>query len=169
MPGAKIGRNCTLGQNLFIGRDVTIGNGVKIQNNVSVYQGVELEDDVFCGPSVVFTNVKNPRSTIDRRGDYRKTLVRHGATLGANCTVICGVTIGRFAFLAAGAVVTKDVPDYALVAGVPARLVGWSCQCGAKLEFNDGRADCFECGRSFLRDRDNQVEQMVKAELRGTR
>lgn len=169
MSGAKIGRRCSLGQNVFVGRNVRIGSGVKVQNNVSIYEGVELEDDVFCGPSMVFTNVKNPRSAVDRRGEYRKTLVRRGATLGANCTVICGVTLGGFSFVAAGAVVTKDVPDYGLVTGVPGRLVGWICECGEKLEFKGRRAGCLRCGRSYVRSQDNEVELMARAELGAAR
>jgi UDP-2-acetamido-3-amino-2,3-dideoxy-glucuronate N-acetyltransferase len=128
---------------------LTIGNNVKIQNNVSVYTGVTLEDDVFCGPSVVFTNVINPRSHIVRRHEYRPTLVMQGASLGANSTVVCGVTIGRYAFVAAGAVVTHDVPDYALVAGVPARQIGWICYCGIRLSPANGTARCDECHRLY--------------------
>jgi UDP-2-acetamido-3-amino-2,3-dideoxy-glucuronate N-acetyltransferase len=131
---ARIGRGCSLGQNVFVADGVVIGDNVKIQNNVSVYEGVTLEDGVFCGPSMVFTNVANPRSAFPRRDQYRKTLVRAAATLGANCTIVCGVTIGRFAFVAAGAVVTKDVPDYALVAGVPARRIGWMSEAGERLD-----------------------------------
>lgn len=123
--GAKIGNGCSFGQNVFVGNDVRIGNNVKIQNNVSVYDRVCLEDDVFCGPSMVFTNVYNPRSAIVRKSEYRPTIVRRGATLGANCTIICGVEIGEYAFVGAGAVITKDVPPYALMAGVPARQIGW--------------------------------------------
>ena len=123
--GAKIGNGCSFGQNVFVGNDVQIGNNVKIQNNVSVYDKVCLEDDVFCGPSMVFTNVYNPRSAIVRKSEYRPTIVRRGATLGANCTIICGVEIGEYAFVGAGAVITKDVPPYALMAGVPARQIGW--------------------------------------------
>ena len=123
--GAKIGNGCSFGQNVFVGNDVQIGNNVKVQNNVSVYDRVCLEDDVFCGPSMVFTNVYNPRSAIVRKSEYRPTIVRRGATLGANCTIICGVEIGEYAFVGAGAVITKDVPPYALMAGVPARQIGW--------------------------------------------
>lgn len=137
--GAKIGDRCSFGQNVFIGNEVSIGNNVKIQNNVSVYDSVTLEDDVFCGPSMVFTNVKNPRSSISRKNEYKKTHVKKGVTLGANCTVICGVTIGRHAFVAAGAVVTKNVPDYALMAGVPAKQIGWVDKAGERAESNPGQ------------------------------
>jgi UDP-2-acetamido-3-amino-2,3-dideoxy-glucuronate N-acetyltransferase len=155
MAGATIGRECVLGQNVFVGRNVRIGDGVKIQNNVSVYEGVELEDHVFCGPSMVFTNVSNPRSEIERKQEFRKTLVKRGATMGANCTVLCSVTIGRYAFVGAGAVVTKDVPDYALVLGTPARITGWVCQCGVRLPMGlDGREEeqaCPQCGKTYRR------------------
>ncbi|MDC1176197.1 acyltransferase [Candidatus Pelagibacter sp.] len=130
----KIGENCSFGQNVVIGPKVKIGNHVKIQNNVSVYEGVTLEDEVFCGPSCVFTNVYNPRSKIIRKSEYRKTLVQKGATLGANCTIICGVTIGKFSFIGGGAVINKDVPDYALMIGVPAKQVGWMSEYGEKLD-----------------------------------
>ncbi|MCB2218689.1 MAG: acetyltransferase [Desulfobulbaceae bacterium] len=134
--GAHIGENCSLGQNVFVGNRVVIGRNVKIQNNVSVYDNVTLEDDVFCGPSMVFTNVYNPRSAISRKDEYRTTLVRQGATLGANCTIICGVTIGRHAFIGAGAVINRDVPDFAFMAGVPARQVGWMSRFGEQLNFS---------------------------------
>lgn len=133
MPGARIGKGCSLGQNVFVARDVVIGDNAKIQNNVSLYEGVELEDDVFCGPSMVFTNVVNPRSHVSRKHEYRKTLVRRGATIGANATIICGHTIGEYAFVGAGAVVTGDVPAYALMLGMPARVAGWMCSCGVRL------------------------------------
>jgi UDP-2-acetamido-3-amino-2,3-dideoxy-glucuronate N-acetyltransferase len=133
MPGAVIGERCSLGQNVVVMPGTKIGNNVKIQNNVSIYEGVELEDDVFCGPSMVFTNVINPRSHVSRKHEYRRTLVRRGATIGANATVVCGVTLGEYAFAGAGAVVTKDVRPYALVVGVPARQVGWVCECGEVL------------------------------------
>jgi UDP-2-acetamido-3-amino-2,3-dideoxy-glucuronate N-acetyltransferase len=154
MPGAEIGENCTLGQNVFVGRNVRIGNNVKIQNNVSLYEGVVLEDDVFCGPSAVFTNVRTPRSAFPRNTSdhYLRTLVKKGATIGANATLVCGITVGEHAFVAAGAVVTKDVPAYALVAGVPARLMGWACECGVPLAFEGERGTCRECGRRYLWD-----------------
>ena len=132
--GAKIGKNCSLGQNVFVGNNVTIGSNVKIQNNVSVYDGVTLEDDVFCGPSMVFTNVYNPRSEIPLKEEIRPTHVKRGATLGANCTVVCGVTIGEYAFVGAGSVITKDVPPYALMVGVPARCIGWMNEQGERVE-----------------------------------
>ena len=142
---SRLGANCTVGQNVCIGPDVTIGNGCKIQNNVSVYKGVVLEDDVFCGPSMVFTNVYNPRAHVQRMREARKTLVRQGATLGANCTVVCGVTVGRYAFVGAGSVVTKDVPDHALVYGNPARCKGWVCTCGEKLSVELRCPRCASC------------------------
>ena len=131
--GARIGRDCSFGQNVYVGNDVTIGDNVKIQNNVSVYDSVTLEDDVFCGPSMVFTNVYNPRAVVNRKAEYRRTLVRHGASLGANCTIVCGTTIGRHAFVGAGAVVNRDVADFALMVGVPARQVGWMSRFGERL------------------------------------
>jgi len=148
MSGARIGERCVLGQNVFIGSDVVIGNNVKIQNNVSVYTGVELEDDVFCGPSCVFTNVSNPRSEIVRHHLYERTLVRRGATIGANATIVCGVTIGRYAFIGAGAVVVSDVPDYALMLGVPARQRGWVSRHGHRLQnpSDEGIMICPESG-----------------------
>src|SRR6266699_1896836 len=133
MSGAVIGERCSLGQNVVVMAGTRIGNNVKIQNNVSIYEGVTLEDDVFCGPSCVFTNVMNPRSHVSRKHEYRPTLVKRGATIGANATVVCGHTIGRYAFIGAAAVVTKNVPDYALVVGNPGRVTGWMCECGAKL------------------------------------
>ena len=132
--GAVIGQKCSLGQNVFVGNKVVIGNNVKVQNNVSVYDNVTLEDDVFCGPSMVFTNVYNPRSAITRKNEYRDTLVKQGATLGANCTIVCGITIGKYAFVGAGAVVNKNVPDYALMVGVPARQIGWMSEFGEQLD-----------------------------------
>jgi UDP-2-acetamido-3-amino-2,3-dideoxy-glucuronate N-acetyltransferase len=150
--GARIGRACSFGQNVFVGNDVLIGDNVKIQNNVSVYDAVTLEDDVFCGPSMVFTNVYNPRSAVSRKNDYRRTLVRRGATLGANSTIVCGITVGRHAFIGAGAVVNRDVPDYALMVGVPARQVGWMSRHGERLALpleGDAQATCPATGERY--------------------
>jgi UDP-2-acetamido-3-amino-2,3-dideoxy-glucuronate N-acetyltransferase len=154
--GARIGAHCSLGQNVFVGNRVVIGDRVKIQNNVSVYDNVTLEDDVFCGPSMVFTNVYNPRAAVERKSEYRDTLVRRGATLGANCTIVCGVTIGEYAFVGAGAVVNRDVPAYALMVGVPARQVGWMSRHGEQLDLplkGSGEAVCPHTGDRYrLRD-----------------
>ena len=149
--GSRIGERCSLGQNVFVAPQVAIGNGVKIQNNVSLYEGVILEDYVFCGPSMVFTNVRTPRSAFPRNtsADYAVTRVKHGASIGANATIVCGVTIGEWAFVAAGAVVTKDVPPYALMAGVPARRIGWVSQNGATLRFEGGTAACANTGQRY--------------------
>jgi UDP-2-acetamido-3-amino-2,3-dideoxy-glucuronate N-acetyltransferase len=149
--GARIGANCSLGQGVFVGNRVLIGSNVRIQNNVSVYDDVTLEDDVFCGPSMVFTNVINPRSHVPRKNEYRRTLVRRGATLGANATVVCGHTLGEYAFVGAGAVVTRDVPAYALMVGTPARRIGWMCYCGVRLPAGsaDSTVRCADCGRSY--------------------
>ena len=154
MAGSEIGTGCNIGQNVVIGPRVSIGNRVKIQNNVSVYEGVELEDEVFCGPSMVFTNVFTPRSGTPRNSssDYLKTLVKKGASIGANATIVCGNTIGEYAFIGAGSVVTKDVPAYAVVYGNPARVHGYACECGVKLEFSGSQASCGECGRQFVKD-----------------
>ena len=152
MPGAVIGTGCNLGQNVVIMPGTRIGNNVKIQNNVSVYEGVELEDDVFCGPSCVFTNVINPRSHVSRKSEYLRTLVRRGASIGANATIICGATIGEYAFIGAGAVVRGDVLPYALMVGVPARRAGWMCLCGVSLEIKNGSAVCTECGSKYRED-----------------
>jgi UDP-2-acetamido-3-amino-2,3-dideoxy-glucuronate N-acetyltransferase len=150
MAGAKLGIGCNLGQNVVISSGVSLGNNVKVQNNVSIYTGVELEDDVFCGPSMVFTNVINPRSHIVRRNEFQRTLIKRGATLGANSTIVCGVTIGRYAFIAAGAVVTRDVPHFALMMGVPCKRVGWICSCGIRLPDNETEAACPACHQRYV-------------------
>ena len=146
--GAKIGAGCSFGQNVFVGDDVAIGNNVKVQNNVSIYDAVTLEDDVFCGPSMVFTNVFNPRSHVSRKREYRRTIVKRGASIGANATIVCGNTIGEYAFIGAGAVVRGDVPPYALIVGVPGRRVGWMCQCGERLP-DTGGGRCAACGSTY--------------------
>jgi UDP-2-acetamido-3-amino-2,3-dideoxy-glucuronate N-acetyltransferase len=149
--GAIIGERCSLGQNVVVMNGTRIGNNAKIQNNVSIYEGVTLEDDVFCGPSMVFTNVINPRSHVSRKDEYRQTLVKRGASIGANATIVCGSTLGEFCFVGAGAVVAKDVPPYALMVGVPARRIGWVCECGVRL--HDGAAPgCEECGKQYVND-----------------
>ena len=149
MPGAVIGERCNLGQNVVVMSGARLGDNVKVQNNVSIYEGVELEDDVFCGPSCVFTNVLNPRSHVSRKHEYQKTLVRRGSTIGANATIVCGVTLGEYAFIGAGAVVTSDVPAYSLMVGVPARRVGWMCQCGERLPVSAGTRVCAACGSAY--------------------
>lgn len=153
MSGAIIGEHCNIGQNVFIASDVRIGNNVKIQNNASLYTGVVVEDDVFLGPSMVFTNVINPRSHINRKDEYKTTLVQKGASIGANATILCGITLGRYCFVGAGAVVTRDVPNHALVYGSPARFKGWMCQCGIELHFpingNFQVATCETCGQKY--------------------
>jgi UDP-2-acetamido-3-amino-2,3-dideoxy-glucuronate N-acetyltransferase len=161
LPGCSIGAKCNIGQNVVIGPRVRIGNGVKIQNNVSVYEGVELEDGVFCGPSMVFTNVDTPRSGVPRNkpSDYLKTLVKRGASIGANATIVCGNTIGEFAFVGAGSVVTKDVEPYAMVYGNPARVRGYVCECGLSLTFAGERAACGDCGRGYARHEGRVVRQ----------
>jgi len=150
LSGAEIGERVSIGQNVNVGSKAKIGSGCKIQNNVSLYDLVELEDDVFCGPSMVFTNVYNPRAFISRKHEYRPTLVKRGATLGANSTIICGITIGRYAFIGAGAVVNRDVPDFALMTGVPAQQKGWMCKCAVRLTFVVGKATCQACGESYV-------------------
>jgi UDP-2-acetamido-3-amino-2,3-dideoxy-glucuronate N-acetyltransferase len=153
--GAKIGDNCKIGQNGVVHGSVVIGNNVKLQNNVSVYDGVYLEDDVFCGPSCVFTNIFNPRAAVNRNDPkfYRKTTVRRGATIGANATIVCGVEIGRYSFIGAGAVVTRDVPDYALVVGNPAKFGGWMCECGEKMKTSVGKLVCPVCGAYYKKEK----------------
>ena len=146
--GARIGARCSFGQNVFVGRGVRVGDGVRVQNNVSIYEGVEIEDDVFLGPSCVFTNVKNPRAAVSRKGVYTSTRVRRGASVGANATIVCGVTLGEYCFIGAGAVVTRDVPPYALIVGNPGRLRGWMCSCGEALP-RSGPATCVCCGKDF--------------------
>lgn len=158
--GTQIGEHCSLGQNVNVSNNVKIGNGVKLQNNVSVYEGVELEDYVFCGPSMVFTNDLTPRSKYPKgKEGYKKTLVKYGASIGANATIVCGHTIGKWAMIASGAVVTKDVPDYALVSGVPAKQIGWVCECGLPLK---GSIKCTSCGRVYLieDDRIREIDGM---------
>ena len=159
MPHAKIGERCNIGQNVLVSSDVTIGNNVKIQNNVSLYTGVTIEDDVFLGPSMVFTNVINPRSHVNRKDEYQKTLIRKGASIGANATIICGTTLGQYCFVGAGAVVTKDVPDYALVYGTPAKLQGWMCECGEQIKFENQHATCIKCGKKYMKQNQVVVEK----------
>jgi UDP-2-acetamido-3-amino-2,3-dideoxy-glucuronate N-acetyltransferase len=159
MGGARIGARCVLGQNVYVGARAVIGDGVKIQNNVSVYDDVTLEADVFCGPSAVFTNVLEPRAFIDRRADYARTLVKRGATIGANATIVCGVTLGEYCLVGAGAVVTRDVPPHALVKGNPARRSGWVCRCAVRLPAGSGRLACPACGARY----DVEPERCVPA------
>ena len=149
MPGAQVGRDCNIGENCFIEGGVTVGDGVTVKNNVALYSGAEIEDGVFLGPSCVFTNVINPRAFVSRKNEFKKTTVRQGASIGANATLVCGVTVGRFAFIGAGAVVSRDVPAYALAYGCPARVRGWVCRCGVKLVFQNGEAVCPECGEAY--------------------
>ncbi|MBU1356580.1 MAG: N-acetyltransferase [Candidatus Edwardsbacteria bacterium] len=159
--GAKIGQNCSLGQNVYVGSRVEIGHNCKIQNNVSIYDLVTLEDNVFCGPSMVFTNDMNPRAAFPKGGKWIPTLVKTGASLGANCTIVCGYTIGKHAFVAAGSVARFDVPDYAIVAGVPARIIGWMCECGGRLDFSKAaECACGPCQRKYQKKCDNLVEKI---------
>jgi UDP-2-acetamido-3-amino-2,3-dideoxy-glucuronate N-acetyltransferase len=167
--GARIGNNCSLGQNVYVANDVVIGNNVKIQNNVSVYDAVSIEDDVFCGPSMVFTNVYNPRAAIERKGQYRKTLIRRGATLCANSTIVCGITVGEYAFVAAGTVANRNVPDFALMAGVPARQIGWMSRYGERLDLpldGDGETTCLHTGERYVL-RDGVCEMCVTTDTLG--
>jgi len=165
MSGARIGTRCVLGQNVFVASRAVIGNGCKIQNNVSLYDDVILEDDVFVAPSAVFTNVNNPRAFIERKNEYRTTLVKRGASVGANATVVCGHTIGEYAFIGAGAVVTKDVPAYALILGVPGIVAGWMCRCGVRLPEGDVPT-CSSCGQSYQKDRDAAGTETLIPEAR---
>lgn len=168
-PGARIGAGCALGQGVYVGNDVSLGNNVRVQNNVSVYDAVTLEDDVFCGPSMVFTNVYNPRAAVARKNEYRRTLVRQGATLGANCTIVCGVTIGSYAFVGAGAVVQKDVKDFALMVGVPARQIGWMSRFGERLQLplqGEGEDRCPHTGDRY-RLQGAQVTLLLSEEEQG--
>lgn len=159
--GAKIGKKCSLGQNVNISNNVIMGDGCKVQNNVSLYEGVELEDNVFCGPSCVFTNDLTPRAKYPKgRANYKKTLIKEGASIGANATVVCGHTIGRCALIGAGAVVTCNVPDYALMLGIPTRLVGYVCRCGERLAFNEENAECAACGRKYQMNTNLEVEEI---------
>jgi UDP-2-acetamido-3-amino-2,3-dideoxy-glucuronate N-acetyltransferase len=168
-PGAVIGENCSLGQNVVVMNDVVIGNNVKIQNNVSVYDAVTLEDDVFCGPSMVFTNVINPRSHVPRKNEYQRTLVRKGSSIGANATIVCGVTLGEYSFIGAGSVITDDVPSFALMVGVPGKRIGWMCQCGERLQVQraSGHArdtetreiTCKACGERYV-DKGETIERL---------
>jgi UDP-2-acetamido-3-amino-2,3-dideoxy-glucuronate N-acetyltransferase len=165
MAGSTIGQRCNIGQNVVVSPDCVIGDNVKIQNNVSLYTGVILEDDVFCGPSMVFTNVINPRSHVVRRNEYKRTLVRRGASIGANATIVCGVTLGRYSFIGAGAVVTRDVPDHALIVGNPGRLRGWMCACGVKLPLNGPAragqsAVCSSCGSAYVQEGATLVQEL---------
>ena len=159
LSGSKINENCNIGQNVVIGPDVTIGKNCKIQNNVSVYKGVTLEDGVFCGPSMVFTNIYNPRAEIRKMDQVRPTLVKKGATIGANATIVCGVTLGRYCFIGAGSLVNKNVPDFALVVGNPAKQIGWACNCGERLAEN---LECTSCGNRF----EKKQEGLVESDLR---
>ena len=163
MKDSVIGKNCSLGQNVLVASQVKIGDGCKIQNNVSLYTGVILEDFVFCGPSMVFTNVINPRSEVSRKEEYKATLVKRGASIGANATIVCGVTVGRYAFVGAGSVVTRDVPPYALIAGVPGRRIGWACRCGVTLRAGGAHRTCGQCGRRYAEQGGDALQYLGEA------
>jgi UDP-2-acetamido-3-amino-2,3-dideoxy-glucuronate N-acetyltransferase len=166
MAGAVIGERCNLGQNVVVMSGSRLGRNVKVQNNVSIYEGVVLEDDVFCGPSCVFTNVVNPRSHVPRKSEYQRTLVRRGASIGANATILCGITLGEYSFIGAGAVVRSDVPPFALMVGVPARRVGWMCRCGVRLQLREGAATCGACGTTY-REREGVLRLIDPPEASG--
>ena len=166
MREAKLGGNCVLGQNTFVGSKVIIGDNCRIQNNVSIYEGVTLEDEVFCGPSCVFTNVTNPRSLNSVNGNYAKTLVKKGATIGANSTIVCGITLGDYCFIGAGTVVTKSVPDYGLVYGSPSKLKGWVCSCGTKIIFEKNQGTCPSCGSNFISLGEDKITPVIQKEDR---
>ena len=168
MKGCAIGENCNIGQNVVVSPGVRLGKGCKVQNNVSIYTGVECEDGVFLGPSCVFTNVINPRAFIERKSEYRRTVVKEGASIGANATIVCGHNIGRYAFVGAGSVVTRDVPDYAMVYGSPARIRGYVCRCGEKLTFLGGRAVCVACGMHYIKENEQVKESEQHGSERGT-
>lgn len=163
MKDCKIGKNCNIGQNVFIGSGVKLGNNVKVQNNVSIYSGVICDDDVFLGPSMVFTNVFNPRAFIEKKDEFRVTLIKKGASIGANATVVCGNIIGSYALVGAGAVVTKNIPDYALVYGSPAKIKGWVCRCGEKLEFTDNTAECPGCHLTYTKINNNEIAPTARS------
>jgi Acetyltransferase (isoleucine patch superfamily) len=164
MANSEIGDNCNIGQNVVISSNVKLGNNVKVQNNVSIYTGVICEDDVFLGPSCVFTNVVNPRSFINRKDEFKVTLIKKGASIGANSTIVCGNTIGKYAFVGAGAVVTKDVPDYGLVVGNPAKLIGYVCECGSTLKSNDNSYICNECRKEYFEDNGKLIQRGIANE-----
>lgn len=159
--GARLGKGCSLGQNVNVSNNVIVGDGCKLQNNVSLYEGVELEDNVFCGPSCVFTNDLTPRAKYPKgRANYKRTLIREGASIGANATIVCGHTVGRCAMIGAGAVVACNVPDYALMLGVPARIAGYVCRCGGRMTFENGEAVCSVCGRKYQMNENNEVKEL---------
>lgn len=161
MKGCRIGKRCSIGQNVVVSPDVVLGDDCKVQNNVSIYTGVVCEDGVFLGPSCVFTNVINPRAFIERKSEYRKTILKKGVSVGANATIVCGHVIGRYAFVGAGSVVTKDVPDYACAYGCPAKIRGWVCRCGEQIKFSDGVAICSACGKTYQMSKSNYIVEEI--------